>query len=115
MNNAQERRKRNMFTREEDQMIIDFVYHRKKVNWLEIESIIKTRTARQCRERWKNSLSPILTKQLWTLEEDNLLKKLVEQQGQKWAILQQYFPGKTDVHIKNRYQLLNRHLKTGKK
>jgi hypothetical protein len=49
------------------------------------------------------------------MEEDNNLTNLVEENGQRWAILSQFFPGRTDVIIKNRYQLLMRHKAIGRK
>ena len=40
---------------------------------------------------------------LWTEEEDTRLKDCVYEFGTKWKIISNYFPNKTPVEIKNRY------------
>jgi hypothetical protein len=104
-----ERKKRVLFTKEEDEIILNFVSVNGASRWERIEKIISTRTSRQCRERWKNFLSPSVQKGEWTNEEDALLESLVAQRGQKWSNFTEFFPGRTDVLIRNRYALLKRH------
>jgi hypothetical protein len=111
----QERKRKTVFTKEEDQIILDFVDKFGSTRWERIDNLIPTRTSRQCRERWKNFLSPHIVRKDWTSDEDLLLEKLVSQNGKKWSKFVNYFPGRTDVLIKNRYSLLARHIKTGKR
>jgi hypothetical protein len=111
----QERKRKTVFTKEEDQIILDFVKQFGSTRWERIETLISTRTSRQCRERWKNFLSPNIIHKDWTTDEDLLLENLVSQQGRKSSKFVNYFPGRTDILIKNRYSLLMRHLKTGKR
>nr|AGM32419.1 Myb-like DNA-binding domain containing protein [Coptotermes formosanus] len=110
-----ERKQRTIFTKEEDQAIMNFVQAFGANHGERIEPFIKTRTSRQCRERWKNFLSPDVSKKGWTVEEDLLLEKLVNEFGPKWSNLAKFFPGRTDVLIKNRYCLLLRHIRAGKR
>jgi hypothetical protein len=111
----QERKRKTVFTKEEDQIILDFVDKFGSSRWERIENLISTRTSRQCRERWKNFLSPNIVHKEWTSDEDLLLENLVSQNGRKWSNFVQFFPGRTDVLIKNRYSMLMRHIKTGKR
>jgi hypothetical protein len=113
--NQKPRKSKSVFTKEEDQQIIDFVEKFGAKRWERIELLIPNRTSRQCRERWKNSLSAELVNNPWTGEEDFLLEALVGRYGQKWSEIKEYFPGRTDVNIKNRFCLLQRHIKKGKR
>jgi hypothetical protein len=110
-----ERKRKTVFTTEEDKIIFDFVEKFGARRWERIESIIQTRTSRQCRERWNSFLSPAVVKKEGSYEEDRLLENLVSQYGKKWSKFVEYFPGKTNILIKNRFSLLMRHSKTGKK
>jgi hypothetical protein len=110
-----ERKRKTVFTTEEDEIIFDFVDKFGSRRWERIESIIQTRTSRQCRERWNNFLSPTIVKKEWSFEEDRLLENLVSQYGKKWSKFVEYFPGRTNILIKNRFSLLMRHTKTGKR
>jgi hypothetical protein len=53
-------------------------------------------------------LSPEVVQRRWTKLEDQLLESLVEQGGRRWKDLQNFFHGRTYIHIKNRYNLLTR-------
>ena len=53
-------------------------------------------------------LAPHLNKTDWTPEEDRRIIEAVEQDGTAWAKLVQYFPGRTDNGIKNRWNTLIR-------
>jgi hypothetical protein len=72
-----ERKRKIVFTTEEDKIIYDFVEKFGATRWERIENIIQTRTSRQCRERYNNFLSPTIVKKEWTSEEDRLLENLV--------------------------------------
>lgn len=71
---------------------------------------MKDRTARQCRERWKNYLSPDVRNGPWTIEEDNLLLELVPKMGTQWAKIAKSFNSRTDTNVKNRFLYLQRSL-----
>ena len=102
------RSKRQMFSLEEDKILSEQVRKHGERDWSIIASKLPGRTARQCRERFKNYLSPNVTHVPWKAEEDNLLRKLVEEIGPKWTKLVEYFPKRTDVLIKNRWSKLHR-------
>jgi hypothetical protein len=44
----------------------------------------------------------------WAPHEDRLLEEKVIEIGRRWKVLATSFPGRTDVSLKNRYNLLTR-------
>jgi hypothetical protein len=71
------------------------------------------RTTRQCRERYKNYLSPELRNLPWSPAEDLLLRERFSEFGPRWATLATFFNGRSDVSLKNRWAVLNgRHTST---
>ena len=100
-------RSRN-FDRREDELLLDLVKKYGTDSWNTIASEIGTRTARQCRNRYNDFLAPGLNKSPWTPEEDELLKRQYEELGPRWAVLRSFFPGRTDLNIKNRFGYLTR-------
>lgn len=77
-------------------------------SWNKISASMGKRNARQCRDRYKNYLSPNVKSDPWTAEEDSKLEKLVETMGKKWSLIAKEFNGRTDINIKSRYALLQR-------
>jgi hypothetical protein len=108
------RKIRNCFTKEEDEKILEYIKKLGSDNWKAIEKLVANRDSRACKERWKNVLSTSLSNKDWTLEEDELLLQLVNKEGNHWTKFTQYFDGRTDVLIKNRFSLLMRHKSNGK-
>ena len=82
--------------------------HAHLINWRAISVAMKTRTPRQCRERYQNYLSPDITNAEWTEEDDNLIKQLFEKYGNKWNKISKFFNGRTGNAIRNRYQVILR-------
>ena len=97
---------RNVFTPEEDFQLQIFVKIYGLKNWKKIAELMKTRTARQCRERFKNYLSPQIQNGPWTQHEDNILLEKVSQYGKKWSIISNFFKNRSHVNIKNRFASL---------
>ncbi|KAJ3064677.1 Myb-like DNA-binding domain protein, partial [Quaeritorhiza haematococci] len=50
--------------------------------WSVVAQLVKTRTASQCRQRWKFSLSSKISTKKWTEEEDRLLAEAIREYGQ---------------------------------
>lgn len=98
------------FTPEEDKKLIDLVKSSKVQNWSEIALKLGGRNARQCRERWNNYLNPDLRTDPWTEEEDKLLMDKYRIHGTHWNKISKSFKNRSDNSIRNRWQLLVRHL-----
>lgn len=96
------------FTADEDKIIVDLVAANGEKSWKLISSKLANRTSRQCRERWRNYLSPFSQNLPWTEEEDKTLLNLHSDLGSQWANIAKHFTKRTDVNVKNRWVLLQR-------
>jgi hypothetical protein len=77
-------------------------------DWNSIARQMPNRTIRQCRERWLYFLAPSVINGPWSLDEDTLLLEKFGEFGSKWKNLTQFFPGRTEVNIKNHHATLLR-------
>ena len=103
-----EKKPKQKFTPEEDAKLTSYVRIYGTDDWNEIASFFDDRSARQLKERWFNYLDPNVDIHDWTPEEEELLLEKISQCGKKWRMIAQSFNGRTDVHLKNRYQLMKR-------
>jgi hypothetical protein len=99
---------RHPFTEAEDGHLRRLVSELGDNDWIAIAGQIEGRTPRQCKERWTHYLSPAIVHDKWSGEEDELLKDLVNQHGKTWKAFESLFPGRIDISIKNRYNVLSR-------
>jgi hypothetical protein len=96
----QQFKKRIHFPPDDDKKIIHLVSIFGIDQWKLITGFIKNKTPRQCRERFRNYLSPNVKNLPWSFEEISRLMALVELYGTKWNILTSYFPGRRQTNIK---------------
>jgi hypothetical protein len=92
-----------MFSAEEDNRLKALVAQVADPEWKQIAAQMPNRTPRQCRERFKNYLSPDLSTRPWSEPEDDMLREKVAEIGQRWAQISQFFAGRSDVSLKNRW------------
>ena len=98
---------RHKFSAEEDQRLKDLVAELGESNWNEISARLGNRTPRQCRERFRNYLSPNISNDPWNNDDDERLRKLFKQYGPKWSLIATYFPNRSDVNVKNHWSQIN--------
>lgn len=99
-------KKRQGFTIDEDDRLKALVMRYGEEKWELITSKMPKRSSRQCRERWMNYLSPTVKNCPWSAEEDDLLRAQVLKFGHRWRTMSALFPGRTDINLKNRWNLL---------
>ena len=102
------------FTPSEDTLLEKLVAKYGENNWEEIASQIPGRNIRQCHDRWVYYLNPNVKKTPWTEEEENLLFKCVHEIGPHWVRITQFFEGRTDTQIKNKWNVLKRRMEYDK-
>jgi hypothetical protein len=103
------------WTIEEDRRLIEWVSKEGPNRWSLCADYIKGRSGKQCRERWFNTLNPSVKKGNWEPEEDYKIFVLFKQFGGKWCKITQYFNGRTENSVKNRFYSTLRKIFTEKK
>ena len=96
------RSKKFKFTKNEDAKLISLVQIYGENDWRSVADQMNFRTPRQCRERWTNYVNPDLNKKPWSIHEDMCLVLKHQEFGNKWKIIQQFFPGRSKNDIKHR-------------
>jgi hypothetical protein len=98
---------RTKYDKREDERLRLLVHQYGTDDWSRIALFMCERTARQCRERWRNFLHPGLVNGPWTPEEDRLLIELYHQHGPNWGIMHRiHFPTRSNNNIKNHWAIL---------
>jgi hypothetical protein len=72
-------------------------------SWEAIAKFMPNRTARQCRDRYKNYLLDSLVCDAWAPEEDALIVEKFREIGPKWVEIAKYLNGRSGNHVKNRW------------
>lgn len=96
---------RKTFSKEEDARLVEIVklMGDNFEGWNVVAEKMKTRTARQCRERWVSYLSPTIRVEKWTEDEDRILIDKINKIGKKWTDIASFFNGRSGSDIKNRW------------
>jgi hypothetical protein len=93
---------RHNFTKFEDRRLRELVEEYGS-NWAKVAAALKTRSAKQCRDRYKNYLDPNVRNQPWTPEEENLLERKVAEIGRKWTLIAKLFENRSEANVKNHW------------
>ena len=79
-----------------------------KSEWEDIAKQTDMSSARLCRERYDQLLSPKLNKEPFTKEENALLLEKVQKLGTRWSSFLIYFKNRSATQLKRQYQKLQR-------
>jgi hypothetical protein len=92
----------------EDAYLLRFVANSQEpIDWTVIAIAMRNRrTVRECRERYQNYLDSATAFKPWTEEEDRILLAKYVELGSNWAMIAAFFPGRKDVQVKSRYNIL---------
>ncbi|KAG7392110.1 hypothetical protein PHYPSEUDO_002334 [Phytophthora pseudosyringae] len=96
---------------EEDAMLMEMML-KGYDNWRQVSNHIPGRTAKQCRERWRNRLDPSINKSPFTEEEDEAIQQAYDKYGNRWTQIAELLPGRTEDAVKLRWKALNPNQKT---
>jgi hypothetical protein len=94
---------RRPFSPSEDVQLLSLVNQFRGSSWDFIAAQFGNRSARQCRERYVNYLSPDIRVAPWTDYEDLLLLDKVNELGHRWSIIGQHINGRSENDVKNRW------------
>lgn len=96
------------FSREEDGKLLWLINEFGASNWEEIAGKMNSRSARQCRERYKQHLDPSLKQGEWSRSEDVSLLQLFEKYGNSWNLIAKHYEGRSRIAVRNRYFVIKR-------
>ncbi|XP_020215380.1 transcription factor MYB14 [Cajanus cajan] len=94
--------KKGAWSREEDEMLRAYVHRYGHSNWRQLPKFAGlARCGKSCRLRWLNYLRPNLKHGNYTPEEEQIIIKLHQKFGNKWSLIAEKLPGRTDNEVKN--------------
>jgi len=94
----------SIWTPEEDETLREVVSMNPDGDWKQIAEMMDGRTPTQCMQRWKKFLNPKLVKGPWTKEEDEILFKLVSQNGpSNWSSIAAHLRGRNGKQCRERW------------
>lgn len=94
---------RKLFSAEEDAQLSRIMFEQQFTTWIAVAAQIPGRTARQCRDRWANYLSPNNKNGPWMAAEDKMLIEKYKEFGPQWTTIAKFFDGRSENNVKNRW------------
>ena len=88
--------------KEEDDKLLE-LYKKYGKNWSKISKEMKTRTGKQIRDRFLNSLDERVIKRKFNNDEDEEILNLYKKYGNCWSLIAKNLKGRTGDMMKNRF------------
>lgn len=88
--------------KQEDEKLLE-LYKIYGKNWSKISKEMKTRTGKQIRDRFLNSLDERIIKRKFNNDEDEKIIKLYKKYGNCWSFISKFLKGRTGDMVKNRF------------
>ncbi|CAJ2654971.1 unnamed protein product [Trifolium pratense] len=94
--------KKGAWSMEEDQRLIAYIERHGHPNWRQLPKVAGlARCGKSCRLRWMNYLRPNLKRGNYTQKEEQMIMELHKKHGNKWSLIAESLPGRSDNEIKN--------------
>ena len=107
-----QRKKTRSWTEYEDQRLLAGIHKFGTDNWVSVASFVGNgRTRAQCSQRWTRGLDPRISKDKWSLEDEESLMRLVIQYGTKsWTRIAQEIGNRSDVQCRYHYKQMKQEM-----
>lgn len=86
---------------EEDQALLQLVRTQGANNWVRISQQLQHRSPKQCRERYHQNLKPSLKHDPISAQEGEVIERLVQEMGKRWAEIARRLGNRSDNAVKN--------------
>lgn len=100
---------KGFWTSEEDALLVKLKTQSPEIRWKEVSKQIPTRSAKQCRERWTNSLDPSLKRGKFSVEEDTILVETWKKYGPCWNLIATQLAGRNQTKVRDRFKTVWSH------
>lgn len=101
MSSSSKKHRRGPWSQAEDQYLLQLVQTHGAHNWVRISELIQFRSPKQCRERYHQNLKPSLNLSPISPEEGQLIERMVNEMGKRWAEIARRLHGRSDNAVKN--------------
>ncbi|KAI1810170.1 Homeodomain-like protein [Poronia punctata] len=98
---VEEEQRRGPWAQHEDEILMRLVQQHGPFHWVDISKALRTRSPKQCRERYHQNLKPSLNHEPISAEEGELIDQLVQQLGKRWAEIARRLNNRSDNAVKN--------------
>ncbi|KAL9053369.1 MAG: hypothetical protein Q9162_004810 [Coniocarpon cinnabarinum] len=98
---SSKKHRRGPWSQAEDQYLLQLVQTHGAHNWVRISELIQFRSPKQCRERYHQNLKPSLNLSPISPEEGQLIERMVNEMGKRWAEIARRLHGRSDNAVKN--------------
>lgn len=94
--------KKGFWTDEEDEQV-KMLVEKLGPKWSDIAKLIKNRNGKQVRDRYINYINPGTKHTEFTVDEDDIIRKLYIQHGSRWSYIAKFLENRTGDLVKNRF------------